>query len=133
MPTFGVSTPQAFQWWDEDAGRRATAEAAGTSSAGDDPLAIFNDLERPVARRHPLLSEIRGRLAGAGATASAMTGSGSTMFGLFAGEAQARQAGASLGDPRWRVVLTRTATRRDAGLGLPVDIEDPAPAADGLG
>jgi 4-diphosphocytidyl-2-C-methyl-D-erythritol kinase len=117
MPSFGVSTPQAFQWWDEDAARHVADEPAGAASVGDDPLAVFNDLEAPVVGRHPQLSEIRERLAGAGAAASAMTGSGSAMFGLFASEARAKQAGAALRDPRWRVVLTRTATRRDAGPG----------------
>jgi 4-diphosphocytidyl-2-C-methyl-D-erythritol kinase len=131
MPSFGVSTPQAFQWWDEDAGRRKAAEPAGTASAGDAPLAIFNDLQAPVLRRHPQLAEIRERLAGAGATAAIMTGSGSTMFGLFASEGQATQAGAALRDPRWRIVVTRTATRRDAGLGLSFDVEDTAWPADG--
>ena len=131
MPSFGVSTPQAFQWWDEDAARHVADEPAGAASMGDDPLAVFNDLEAPVVGRHPQLSEIRERLSGAGAAASAMTGSGSTMFGLFAAEAQAKQAGAALRDPRWRVVLTRTATRRDAGLGLPVDLEQTASLPDG--
>jgi 4-diphosphocytidyl-2-C-methyl-D-erythritol kinase len=126
MPSFGVSTPQAFQWWDEDAGRGGAAGPAGTSSAGDDPLAVFNDLEAPVVGRHPQLAEIRERLLGAGASAAAMTGSGSTMFGLFASQAQAKQAGAALHDSRWRIVLTRTATRREAGFGLPVEFEDAA-------
>jgi 4-diphosphocytidyl-2-C-methyl-D-erythritol kinase len=131
IPSFGVSTPQAFRWWDQDAGRREADGPAGTASAGDDPLAVFNDLEAPVVRRHPQLAEVRERLAGAGAAAAAMTGSGSTMFGLFASEAQATQAGAALCDPRWRIVVTRTATRRDAGVGLPVEVEDTASAADG--
>jgi 4-diphosphocytidyl-2-C-methyl-D-erythritol kinase len=133
IPSFGVSTPQAFQWWDEDAGFREAAPPAGTASAGDDPAAVFNDLEAPVLRRLPQLAEIRGRLAGAGAAASAMTGSGSTMFGLFASEEQATRAGAALHDPRWHVVVTRTATRRDAGFGLPVEIEDAVSAADAEG
>jgi 4-diphosphocytidyl-2-C-methyl-D-erythritol kinase len=131
MPPFGVSTPQAFRWWDEDAGYRVAADPAGVNAVGDDPLAVFNDLEAPVVRRHPQLAEVRERLADAGAAAAAMTGSGSTMFGLFAGEAQARQACAALCDPRWRVVVTRTATRRDAGVGLPIEVEATASAADG--
>lgn len=124
MPSFGVSTPQAFEWWDGEAERGATVAAAGGGAAGADLAAVFNDLEAPVARRHPELAEIRERLAGAGAAAAAMTGSGSTVFGLFAGQAPAARAAAALRDPRWRVVLTRTATRRDAGLGLPFGLED---------
>lgn len=130
MPSFGVSTPQAFSWWDEDAERRAASKPAGTGSSGGGPLAVFNDLEAPVVRRHPQLAEIRECLVGAGALAAAMTGSGSTMFGLFAREAEAKAAGATLRDPRWRIVLTRTATRRDAGLGLPVEIAASAAPTD---
>ncbi len=125
MPPFGVSTPQAFGWWDEDGKGPAASASVGADPTVADPLAVFNDLEAPVARRHPQLAEIRERLLLAGASAAAMTGSGSTMFGLFATEAQAKQAGAALRDPRWHLVLTRTATRRDAGLGLPVERESP--------
>lgn len=124
MPSFGVSTPQAFHWWDEDAGGPARSGSAEAGSTGADPLAVFNDLEAPVVRRHPQLAEIRDRLLGAGASAAAMTGSGSTMFGLFGTEADAKWAGAALRDARWRIVLTRTATRRDACLVLPVDVEE---------
>jgi 4-diphosphocytidyl-2-C-methyl-D-erythritol kinase len=116
MPTFGVSTPQAFEWWDENGGAVAAPGPPGVAPAAADPLAVFNDLEPPVARRHPQLAEIRDRLVRAGASAAAMTGSGSTMFGLFQTERQARTAGDDLRDDRWQVVLTRTATRLEAGL-----------------
>ena len=53
------------------------------------------------------------------------------MFGLFASQAQATQAGAAVRDPRWRIVVTRTATRRDAVLGLPVAFANAVPLADG--
>jgi 4-diphosphocytidyl-2-C-methyl-D-erythritol kinase len=118
MPRFGVSTPQAFRWWDEDGGTAVASGQAGATPATGDPLAVFNDLEPPVSRRHPQLVEIRDRLVRAGACAAAMTGSGSTMFGLFDTERQAGTAGGELGDARWHVVLTRTATRLEAGLGL---------------
>ncbi len=127
MPSFGVSTPQAFQWWDEDAGRPGAPGPAGTPSPGGDRPAVLNDLEAPVVGRHPQLAEIRDHLLGAGASAAAMTGSGSTMFGLFATEAEARAAGTALRDARWRIALTRTATRRDAGLLPPGEGEEGGP------
>lgn len=131
LPRFGVSTPAAFSWWDEDAGGRAAPGRAPLATTGSPRGAalpdVSNDLEIPVTRRNPELGEIRERLLRAGASSAAMTGSGSTMFGLFASEEQARQAGAALLDARWRVVVTRTATRRDAGLGLPA--EEPGGAA----
>ncbi len=118
MPSFGVPTLQAFQWWDEDAGLPGAPPPADTPAAPG-MLPVFNDLEPPVSRRHAQLPEIRDRLMQAGADTAAMTGSGSTMFGLFATRQQAATACDRLGDARWRVVLTRTATRRQAGLGLP--------------
>jgi 4-diphosphocytidyl-2-C-methyl-D-erythritol kinase len=132
LPPFGVSTPEAFRWWDEDrlaAGPRYTAGSlepvAGRSStagsrkpeAGSRFSSCVNDLEGPVSRRHPELADIRGRLEAAGAESAAMTGSGSTVFGLFAGEGRAREAAASLDSAGWRTMVTRTATRRQARLG----------------
>ncbi len=46
-----------------------------------------------------------------------MTGSGSTMFGLFAGEIAAKAAEAALGSAGWRTLLTRTVTRQEARIG----------------
>ncbi len=120
MPAFGVSTPQAFRWWDEDVGHGVTPAPGAAAEPGRDLLAVFNDLEPPVSRRHPELAEIRERLLGAGASAAAMTGSGSTMFGLFETEAQAGRAADEIRGARCRVDLTRTATRSEAGLGLAV-------------
>ena len=127
MPTFGVPTPQAFRWWDEDRATITMPGSAAAMPAAGDLLPVFNDLEAPVSRRHPQLAEIRDRLLRAGASAAAMTGSGSTMFGLFETEQQAVTAGDDLGDARWHVALTRTATRQESGLGLPVDPSGAAP------
>jgi len=117
FPPFGVSTPDAFRWWDEDsrrlpaAGFRLPAEPE-SRAAGP----VFNDLEAPVSRRHPELSEIRRALEDAGAMAAAMTGSGSTVFGLFATRLAARAASERLRLTGRRSLLTRTATRLQAGL-----------------
>jgi 4-diphosphocytidyl-2-C-methyl-D-erythritol kinase len=105
FPPFGVSTPEAFRWWDEDQGRPPRAES----------MPVFNDLEAPVARRHPELLEIRRALEGAGAEAAAMTGSGSTVFGLFGTRSSARAASDRLTLAGWRTIVTRTATRLQAG------------------
>lgn len=47
---------------------------------------LVNDFEVPVFRKYPMLKEIKDRLYGEGAVYSAMSGSGSTLFGLFEGE-----------------------------------------------
>lgn len=111
LPPFGVSTPEAFRWWDEDGGERQ----AGGRHAGDQP-AVFNDLEGPVGRRHPELLDIRRRLDLAGAVASSMTGSGSTVFGLFEARDPAASARDHLRRAGYRALVTRTATRAEATL-----------------
>jgi 4-diphosphocytidyl-2-C-methyl-D-erythritol kinase len=77
---------------------------------------VFNALEAPVSRRHPELLEIRRALEGAGANAAAMTGSGSTVFGIFNTRLAARAACDRLTAAGWRSLVTRTATRLQAGL-----------------
>jgi 4-diphosphocytidyl-2-C-methyl-D-erythritol kinase len=106
FPPFGVSTPEAFRWWDEDQGRPPRT----------DSMPVFNDLEVPVARRHPELLTIRRALESAGAEAAAMTGSGSTVFGFFGTRSSARAASVRLTLAGWRTIVTRTATRLQAGL-----------------
>jgi 4-diphosphocytidyl-2-C-methyl-D-erythritol kinase len=117
LPPFGVSTPEAFRWWDEDHAPAAGPDLGAGAPIPSDPLAVFNDLEPPVSRRHPEVRAIRARLDEAGAEAAAMTGSGSTVFGLFPASAPAAAACALLGRDGWRSLVTRTATRRLAGFG----------------
>lgn len=44
---------------------------------------LINDFEKPAFEKHPVLAEIKAQLYDHGAFYAAMTGSGSTMFGLF--------------------------------------------------
>jgi 4-diphosphocytidyl-2-C-methyl-D-erythritol kinase len=124
-PSFGVSTPDAYSWLDEDR-RRGSADGGpdeppreldvGWPGRG---LAIVNELEPPVARRHPELAEMLSACRRAGALATAMTGSGSAVFGLFA-EAVSVRAARQLRRPDWLVLPTRTLTRREAGRRIGV-------------
>jgi len=54
----------------------------------DTPL--YNDLEAITVQRYPELGEIKQRLLADGARGALMSGSGPTVFGLFADEQQAR-------------------------------------------
>jgi 4-diphosphocytidyl-2-C-methyl-D-erythritol kinase len=97
-PPFGVSTRQAYGWFDESDGAAARApnmarrpknastvvSTSGRATAGATRRWSFgNDLEAPVASRHPEIRAIVDRLRDAGATHAAMSGSGSACFGLF--------------------------------------------------
>ena len=117
-PSFGVSTSDAYAWLDADRASAADGpvrepRALDVGWAGH-PLAIANDLEGPVARRHPGIEEMIAACIREGAVAAAMTGSGSAVFGLFR-EAVAAKAARKLQRPDWLVLLTRTLSRRESG------------------
>jgi 4-diphosphocytidyl-2-C-methyl-D-erythritol kinase len=61
---------------------------------------VGNELEPPVVARHPEIGELVVRLRAAGAFAAAMSGSGSSVFGLFASAASAQRALAALAPTR---------------------------------
>jgi 4-diphosphocytidyl-2-C-methyl-D-erythritol kinase len=67
---------------------------------------IFNDLERPVIGKHPVVARIREMLIANGAVISCMSGSGPTVFGVFRSEGQALEAAAKMGAYWSRVVHT---------------------------
>ena len=92
---FGVRSPDAYRWWDEDGavtgpdpGGVLAAAAAGDAVALGQLL--FNDLEGPVSARHTEIATAKGHLLEAGALGAVMTGSGSSMIGLARDEAHAR-------------------------------------------
>jgi 4-diphosphocytidyl-2-C-methyl-D-erythritol kinase len=122
-PSFGVSTVEAYRWLDEDRDGAETAPAREPRGVDvgwpSGPIALVNDLEAPVARRHAAIGEMVEACLREGALGAAMTGSGSAVYGLFA-EAAARRAAGRLQRPDWLVLLTRTLSRREAGrrLGL---------------
>lgn len=67
--------------------------------SGDVPAmaaALQNDLEAPAVRLHPEIAAAQCALAAAGAVGCAMSGSGSTVFGLVPDEAAGREIAASL-------------------------------------
>lgn len=111
-PPFGVSTKDAFGWL-------ALARGSAISEALP-PLAVDqlerweqiarlagNDLEGVVIERHPELGVALTVLETAGAKIARMTGSGSTLFGVFDRRPPPELGGIPDG---FRVVHTRTAT-----------------------
>ena len=72
---------------------------------------LHNDLEAGVIRRFPVIAEIKKKLQDQGAIGSMMTGSGSTVFGLFRDEVAAQKAARDLYRPdTWQVYATRLLT-----------------------
>jgi 4-diphosphocytidyl-2-C-methyl-D-erythritol kinase len=73
---------------------------------------MVNDLEDPVAERHPEIARIISALRRAGANEAAMSGSGSAVFGLFSARSAAVRAVKRLEASAGRTILTRTLTRQ---------------------
>src|SRR6202163_3353547 len=73
---------------------------------------IKNDFEEVVFPEYPELSEGRRALERAGAKYASLSGSGSTLYGLFASKAAARLAAAKLRRLGWTAQATVTLTRQ---------------------
>jgi len=65
---------------------------------------INNDLEYAVAERYPVIKDIKTRLMQSGAMLSAMTGSGSAVFGVFQNRKKAEKAAKTM-QPHWCKVV----------------------------
>ena len=115
-PPFGVSTAEAYAWYDEDraAGVRENRELQQLPVPWPSRAAqMINDLEPPVMRRHQEIGGLKTALKEAGAMAAAMSGSGSAVFGLFRSRAQAQNALKPLSRKGAKALVTRTLTRAE--------------------
>lgn len=113
-PAFGVSTAEAYAWFATDAAARKKPRASIQRLAvpwRPSGLEVANDLESPVLARHPEIAAIRDLLLRSGAEAALMTGSGSTVFGLFPDHRVGRRVAAFLDQQGWTAILTRTLGR----------------------
>lgn len=111
-PAFGVSTAEAYRWFDEDrSGRPARASRRALDGWPAWAVDLRNDLELPVVRRHPRIRHAVRALTRHGARHAAMSGSGSAAFGIFDDQRAAADAQALLAGRGWWAVTTRTVTR----------------------
>ena len=99
VPQFGISTAEAFDGITPNAHQRPDLAKLMTAT---DPAVwrqeLVNDFEPHLFAAYPALHDIKSRLYGHGALYSAMSGSGSAIFGLFDTEDQAQSATKALGD-----------------------------------
>jgi 4-diphosphocytidyl-2C-methyl-D-erythritol kinase len=72
-----------------------------------------NDLQAPVAERHPEITDIVTALERHGASYAAMSGSGSGVFGLFGRRTAADRASRALGGGARQTFVTRTIDRAE--------------------
>ena len=133
IPPFGVSTKDAYRWWDSmKRGRNPFLRAAsqkGVRPLFDDRLRLSgsgfadspalrlstgelrNDLEGPVVAHHPEINRMLRALRRQGAAYAAMSGSGSAVFGLFELQAAAEHAARLSASRGCRTLVTRTVSR----------------------
>ena len=115
VPGFGVSSADAYRWYDDEregAGGATRREAQYVPGPWPSRAAqMINDLETPIARHHPEIDQMRAALRRSGALAAAMTGSGSTVFGLFQRRRDATAAVERLAGGAWRALLTESLDR----------------------
>lgn len=112
VPRFGISTAEAYRWYDEQ-GRPGSSPGAwprATSGWRDAFAACRNDLEPPVAARYPEVGALVSALRPLSCLA-AMSGSGSAVFALFDRREGLRAATAVASAAGWRVIETETVGR----------------------
>jgi len=103
-PGFGISTKWAYESWAK-AAAVLTAEPPPvtllTRALAEDDLAgaaaaLFNSLEAPSVGKFPVLELLKDALRAHGAAGAMMSGSGATVFGLFAKASDAVGAAAQI-------------------------------------
>lgn len=112
VPPFGVATAEAYRWYDEQGVCGSSPGTWPRDTAGwrEARAACRNDLEPPVAARHPEIGALVSALRRVSPLA-AMSGSGSAVFALFDHRhdlAAAAQLATAAG---WRAIETRTLGR----------------------
>jgi 4-diphosphocytidyl-2-C-methyl-D-erythritol kinase len=68
--------------------------------------ALTNDFENDVFKEHPAIGQIKEAMLRAGAVLSLMSGSGSTVYGLFDDDRKASDAAQILNAQHWRTYFT---------------------------
>jgi 4-diphosphocytidyl-2-C-methyl-D-erythritol kinase len=120
VPAFHVSTQAAFQWLDETPAnpRRMLTRTSAVPGVHGAISAVINDLEPIVGLRHPSIPRLVAALREEGAEAAAMSGSGSSVFGLFVSRRRADVAAAAIQrrtGPSVSVLVSRTIPRAEYG------------------
>lgn len=110
-PPFGLPTPAVFARLGLTPGQ-ATTNLPGSDS---EPFPDRNDLEQAAESLRGELRILRSAISSAGATSARLSGSGSSVFGVFASRESALQGAANLGEvpEGTRIRVVPTIARRD--------------------
>ncbi len=108
-PGIHIPTPWAYRMIGRE-GERSPSDLialldAGLGNPGSLQERVVNDFEPAIFAEYPLLQRIKERLYERGALLALMSGSGSTMFGLFGSDADAAEAASTF--PTYWSAVTR--------------------------
>jgi 4-diphosphocytidyl-2-C-methyl-D-erythritol kinase len=115
-PALAIRAGEAYAWLDLDRGD--AAPRLPRRGGRYRPSLLGNDLQEPCLARRPSLRVALGCLVGRGARAAIMSGSGPTLFGVFADREEARRAAREIGTagggalPGVQVTAVRTVQRQ---------------------
>ncbi len=117
LPGVSVSTKVAYTLVDETIARGLNRGSKGFFSAGEPELSLeqiykmpvddwtfVNDFTKPVVKKYPVIGKAISDLKSCGASFADMSGSGSTVFGIFKSASEALRAQSELSGS-WRTVL----------------------------
>ncbi len=115
FPPFGIATADAYEWLGEMRGRTSLGSAPSYLEQTwlGRVVPLVNDLEGPVIERHPVVAKLKDRLMKMGAAMAAMSGSGSTVFGVFETARVAEAAAKKLRQSGASALVTRFLPRRN--------------------
>ncbi|HEX7019100.1 MAG TPA: 4-(cytidine 5'-diphospho)-2-C-methyl-D-erythritol kinase [Gemmatimonadaceae bacterium] len=112
IPDFSVATAEAYGWLAASRGayvpRGRSLHQTDVASWGAVAGLADNDFEPVIAERRPVIGEIIGRLREGGATVAMMSGSGSSVFGVFP---HAEDPTTVQLPPECAIIATRTSER----------------------
>lgn len=111
LPDFSISTAEAYgnlRLTNREAGLKLLHFAWSLPEARVGLRELVNDLESAAGERFDSIQEFKQLLVDMGASSSMMSGSGSSVFGIFHDEASAENAARSLGLRGIRAIATRT-------------------------
>src|SRR5207249_12095946 len=119
-PGFGISTKSAYANWAQLTARPPEASLLVRALAEDDldgvSRSLYNSLEAPSVGKFPVLQLLKDAMRAGGAAGAMMSGSGATVFGLFAdataAEACARDIRQEFGASMWTQVTKCLRTAR---------------------
>jgi 4-diphosphocytidyl-2-C-methyl-D-erythritol kinase len=124
-PGAKVATAEAYGALNVPALTKPLSDTILASSRGDEhfadsfPDALHNDFERVIFGLKPEVERAKTALVLSGARAALMTGSGSSIFGIFENqEAQERAAGALSAETDWRIFPCSTLSRAQYAQAL---------------